>query len=189
MNDSYESIAPWDVSKPQAEIKWLEEKGEISSNVLDVGCGTGQNALFLAEKGYTVTGIDIAPDTLKIAKERALKRNINVNFHIYDLFDLKNYSKSFNTIIDSSIFHMFSDKLRKSYENNIRSVLNDNGTYHMLVFSDKEPDGYGPRRIKKEEIRSTFNVRWDIYRIKEAKIGINILKGWSWAWLASLKKI
>ncbi len=58
----------------------------------------------------------------------------------------------------------------------------------MLVFSDKEPDGYGPRRIKKEEIRSTFNVRWDIYRIKEAKIGINILKGWSWAWLASLKK-
>ncbi|MCE7735574.1 MAG: class I SAM-dependent methyltransferase, partial [Candidatus Heimdallarchaeota archaeon] len=170
-------------------IKWLEEIGEIKGDVLDVGCGTGQNSLFLANKGYTVTGIDKSDKSVNIVKERAQQRKLNVEIVNYDIFELKNYPKSFDTIIDSSIFHMFSDEKRIQYEKNIRSVIKEGGTYHMLVFSDKETENYGPRRIKKEEIKKTFSEGWDIYRIKEARIRINIGKGWVWAWLASLTKI
>ena len=187
--ESYESIAPWDISEPQPAIMWLEEKGEIGDTVLDIGCGTGQNALFLSEKGYNVTAIDLNPKMIEIGEERARKRNLKIDFQVYDLFELINYSKKFDTVIDSSVFHMFSDSKRKSLETNIRSILKDEGRYHMLVFSDKEPEGYGPRRIKKKDIRDTFYDGWEVYRIKEAKIGINIMKGWSWGWLASILKI
>ena len=57
---AYLSLPPWDIGRPQGEIIRLAEKGEIRGVVLDAGCGTGENALFLSDLGYEVTGIDAA---------------------------------------------------------------------------------------------------------------------------------
>ena len=58
--EAYLSLPPWDIGRPQGEIIRLAEEGEIRGVVLDAGCGTGENALFLSDLGYKVTGIDAA---------------------------------------------------------------------------------------------------------------------------------
>jgi len=76
----YEGAPPWDIGRPQKEFVQLEEAGEIVGSVLDVGCGTGENALFLESQGHTVWGVDFSPIAIKNAQSKAERRKLNVNF-------------------------------------------------------------------------------------------------------------
>ena len=67
---AYEGQAPWDIPRPQPVFVRLEDAGAITGSVLDVGCGTGENALFLASRGHEVLGLDFVP----VAIERALSQ-------------------------------------------------------------------------------------------------------------------
>jgi 2-polyprenyl-3-methyl-5-hydroxy-6-metoxy-1,4-benzoquinol methylase len=67
----YEGAPPWDIYRPQKEFVQLEEAGEIVGLVLDIGCGTGENALFLASQGHTISGIDCSPIAIKSAQSKA----------------------------------------------------------------------------------------------------------------------
>ena len=74
----YEGSPPWDIGRPQPAFVRLFQDGEIKhGHILDVGCGTGENALFLAENGCDVSGVDIAHRAIGIAKQKAAKRNLN----------------------------------------------------------------------------------------------------------------
>ena len=73
--EAYHGIPPWDIGRAQREFVRLEESGEISGAVLDVGCGTGENALFLAARGHDVWGVDSAPSAIAIARRRATSRS------------------------------------------------------------------------------------------------------------------
>ena len=79
-NSAYKGIPPWDIGRPQKEIIRLAEDGEISGRVLEAGCGTGENALYLASLGFEVLGVDAAPSARKKAKKKAKERKISVNF-------------------------------------------------------------------------------------------------------------
>jgi 2-polyprenyl-3-methyl-5-hydroxy-6-metoxy-1,4-benzoquinol methylase len=76
----YEGTPPWDIGHPQKEFVRLEEAGEIVGSVLDVGCGTGENALFLASQGHAVGGIDFSPIAIKNAQSKAAQRKLNIKF-------------------------------------------------------------------------------------------------------------
>ena len=71
----YKGVPPWDIDGPQSEIVHLAMHGEIRSAVLDVGCGTGENALYLAEIGFEVMGIDIVPTAIDKALVKAKERS------------------------------------------------------------------------------------------------------------------
>lgn len=74
---SYQSgTPPWDIGRPQPAIVRLAERGAINGAVLDVGCGTGENALYLAGLGLEVTGVDAAPTAIASAREKAAARGI-----------------------------------------------------------------------------------------------------------------
>jgi len=152
----YEGTPPWDIGRPQKEFVQLVEAGEIVGSVLDVGCGTGENALFLASQGHTVWGIDSSPIAINNAQSKAERRKLNVNFLLWDALDLHNLGSTFDTIIDSGLFHVLSDAERTLFITNLAAVLSPGGTYFMLCFSDLEPGTYGPRRVTQAEIRSSF---------------------------------
>jgi 2-polyprenyl-3-methyl-5-hydroxy-6-metoxy-1,4-benzoquinol methylase len=184
----YKSTPPWDIGRPQKEFVQLEEVGEIVGSVLDVGCGTGENALFLASQGHAVWGIDFSPIAIKNARSKAERHKLNINFLIWDALDLHNLGKAFDTIIDSGLFHVLSDTERPLFITNLAAVLSPGGTYFMLCFSDLEPGTYGPRRVTQAEIRRSFERPWRINYIKSAQKEARRHRNGIRAWLSSISK-
>ncbi len=111
-NSAYEGTPPWDIGRPQREIIRLVEDGEISGRVLDVGCGTGENALYLASLDFEVWGIDAASAAINKAIEKAKEREVSVNFLVCDALKLQLLQNKFNTVIDCGLFHVLSDEER-----------------------------------------------------------------------------
>jgi 2-polyprenyl-3-methyl-5-hydroxy-6-metoxy-1,4-benzoquinol methylase len=185
----YEGAPPWDIGRPQKEFVQLAEAGEIVGSVLDVGCGTGENALFLASQGHTVWGIDSSPIAIKNAQSKAERHKLNVNFLLWDALELHNLGSTFDTIIDSGLFHVLSDTERTFFITNLAAVLSLGGTYFMLCFSDLEPGTYGPRRVTQAEIRDSFERQWRINYIKSAKKEARHHPNGIRAWLSSISKL
>ena len=188
-NAAYEGQPPWDIGRPQPALLALEAAGKITGSVLDVGCGTGELALFFAEKGYDVWGIDSAPEAIRQARSKANQRPLQVSFKIASAMKLDQLDQHFDTVVDCGLFHVFSAAERPVFVNQLRSVLLPGGKYFMLCFSDREAGTSGPHRVSRKEIRSAFRDGWRIDQIQEARFETHIHAEGALAWLVSITRI
>src|SRR6266487_1832211 len=133
----YSGQAPWDIGKPQKAF--IDVSDQISGSILDAGCGTGDNALFFAGRGNKVTGIDFLEEPINRAKRKAVERGLSATFLVMDALALKDLPEVFDSVIDSGLFHVFSDEDRRRYVEGLASVLKPGGRLFLLCFSDKEP--------------------------------------------------
>lgn len=164
---------------------------KLEDPVLDVGCGTGENSIFLVKQGLRVTGIDASPNAIRIASTKTSSLP-NVTFYVRNLFQLSPEEDGcYNTIIDSGVFHIFNPHDRILYQNVLYKILNPNGLLIFLVFNDHEPTGFGPPfRISKEDIYSTFiSEKWIIEAIIDAEFELAIRSKVAKAYLTILRKI
>ena len=188
--DAYKTTPPWDIGRPQPAFVELVRAGELNmGGVLDVGCGTGENALYLAEKGFSVVGVDLSTRAIEAAKAKATERKLKVDFRVANALSLDFKNGYFDNAIDSGLFHTFNDNDRVDFASEIARVLKRDGRYFMLCFSDKEPTNWGgPRRITKEEIETTFSPFFDINYIREAYFATRIHNSGGRAYLTSATK-
>ena len=184
---SSSGVSPWDIARPQPAIVRLAQSGAIVGSVLDVGCGTGENALYLSSLGHEVTAIDTAQDAIDKARKKSLERRLRVNFRLVDALALPCLGLSFDSVIDSGLFHVFSDEERVEYANNLGAVLRPGGKYFMLCLSERETRE-GPRRVTQGEIRDTFRIGWTINDIQESRFETLSHEGGAWAWLATVSR-
>ncbi len=164
-NEVYNGTPPWNIGHPQPVFEALIKEGEIEPRrALDIGCGRGDNAIMLAMNGCDVTGIDLFEDAISDAKAKVIERHVKVNFVVGNVLSMDQLfmEAEFDIVIDSVLFHAVTDEDRPVFARQIHRVLKPGGKYFMLSFSDKEPEGYGPRRISKAEIKRTstpfFNI-------------------------------
>ncbi|MCP3820190.1 class I SAM-dependent methyltransferase [Streptomyces sp. A3M-1-3] len=128
---------PWDIGKPQPAFVALEEAGLISGAVLDPGCGTGEDALHLAGKGYAVTGLDLSPTAISIAQRKSKERGLDATFEVASALELAGYDGRFDTVIDCGLAHTFdADKLR-TYAEALHRVCRPGAVVHVLAISDR----------------------------------------------------
>ena len=92
---AYMGVPPWDIGRPQPEFVKLAEKGEIRGSILDVGCGTGENAIYVGALGHQTWGVDASPRAIEKAKAKAKKRSVKVNFLVWDALSLHNLGRKF----------------------------------------------------------------------------------------------
>ena len=156
---------PWDIGRAQPVFIRLAAEGLIGSPVLDAGCGTGENALHLASLGLDVTGLDGAPSAITRARAKSLERGITVDFVVGDALRLEALGRLFETAIDSGLFHVFPDAERERYVAGLTAVVGAGGRAHILCFSEREPAGWGPRRVTQAELRSAFATGWQVAAI------------------------
>ena len=188
--DAYKTTPPWDIGRPQPAFVELVHAGEIQAGeVLDVGCGTGENALFLAQNGFLVTGVDLVRQAIQEAKAKAVERGVKVDFRIANALSLDFKDGQFGNVVDSGLFHTFSDTDRRVFAAEIARILGGSGNYFMLCFSDKEPTGWGgPRRVTQREIEATFSPLFKINYIRDALFATRIHDNGGRAYLTSATK-
>lgn len=186
---TYNGRPPWETGHPQTEFVQLEQAGEIVGSVLDVGCGTGENALHLAACGHDVWGVDIASASIEKARDKAAERHLTVIFLVLNVLELHTLRRTFDTVIDSGLFHVLSDEERPLFVDNLATTVRPGGTYFMLCWSELEPaGGYGPRRITQTEIKDSFQEGWHINYIKPAAFDSWLRPTGPRAWLSSISK-
>jgi SAM-dependent methyltransferase len=188
---AYEGAPPWEIGRPQDDVVRLEGRGGFKGKVLDVGCGTGENALFLASKGLEVLGIDRAPAAIEKARARAVERKIeNVTFEVADALELAKLKKTFDTVLDSGLFHVLSDAGREKYAKSVAKAVKNRGALHILCFSTDEPPGEGPRRVGERELIELFNMKgWLVEEVSEARFETTMHPEGARAWLATFTRL
>lgn len=167
---AYSGQAPWDIGRPQRAFTDVAE--QVAGSILDVGCGTGENALFFAQGGHKVTGVDFLTEPIARAKHKAAERGLTANFLVMDALALKELPEIFDSAIDCGLFHVLSDDDRRRYVEGLATVVKPGGRLFLLCFSDAEPGTQGPRRITRMEIEDAFAQGWVIDRIEPSRFEV-----------------
>ena len=164
--------APWDIGRPQTAFVRLADAGEIASPVLDAGCGTGEHALMLAERGFAVTGVDLSATAIGLARGKAADRGLATDFEVADVLALDRMGRTFASVLDNGVFHVFDDDDRVRYVRSLASVLDAGGVLHLMCFSEHTPGTLGPRRVTQAELRTAFADGWEVERIEAAQFDV-----------------
>lgn len=189
----YAGEAPWDIGKPQPPFVAIAE--QVVSPVLDAGCGTGDTALYLASQGRDVTGVDFVDEAIRRARKKAEERGLPVRFLVKSVLTLDKWDERFATVIDSGLFHVFSDGDRRRYVAGLTHVVKPDGRLFLFCFSDEEPGTEGPRRVSRQELHDAFANGWEIGSLEPARFepnpkatGFTFSPGGPKAWFAIVRR-
>lgn len=185
----HDGPAPWDIGRPQPAIVRLASAGGFAGAVLDVGCGTGENALHVASLGLPVLGVDVAETALEIARAKARDRGIEVEFAAADAFRLERLGRRFDSVLDCGLFHTLDGDERPGYVASLASVTEHGGTLYVLCFGDYGPDA-GPHPVGQEELRSAFapGEGWEVAAMEMDRVQTRYHDDGAPAWLATIRR-
>ncbi len=175
---------PWNIETPPNELVQLLDSGKVKPcKTIDFGCGTGNYAIYLASRGFNITGIDISPTAIKIAKENAKKKGIACKFLVADVLgDLNEVKETFDFAVDWELLHHIFPEQRVLYVENVYKLLNPGGKYLSVCFSEKDKSfsGSGNYRVtglgtvlyfsSESELRSLFEPFFKIEELKTMAI-------------------
>jgi SAM-dependent methyltransferase len=159
-------ITPW--NRDAVPTRVVEVAGERASagQALDLGCGAGRDAVYLAERGWTVTGIDGVKQAMDAAMERSRNAGVDVSWILGDVTKLEalGLSESFDFVLDRGCFHGLSDKERTRCATGVNALTGPGSRLLMFAFQPRTL-GLGPRGITSGETQAKFGPTWDVVSI------------------------
>jgi cyclopropane fatty-acyl-phospholipid synthase-like methyltransferase len=111
---------------------------------LDMGCGTGTNAITLAKHGWDVVGVDFVKRAINLARQNAEQYGVRVDLRVDDVTRLDSVTGRFDLILDMGCFHSLPPSTRQAYILKIDQLLTDSGTFLLYFFMKSNPDAVGP---------------------------------------------
>lgn len=154
-------FTPWDGHPIPSMLRELVEGSDRPpGSALDVGCGTGDSSIYLAQHGWQVTGVDFTPKALEKARAKARAADAVVNFVHADVTHLRQagINGPFQVIVDNGCFHGMSDDDRDLYVQEISAAAAPGARLLMIAF---KPSGrFGPAGVDQTEIERRFTPAW-----------------------------
>ena len=181
---------PWDIGRPQPAIVRLAGERPFAGAVLDAGCGTGENALYVASLGLRVVGVDVAETAVSTAREKAAARGFDADFVVGDALHLDRLGREFETVLDCGLFHSFDSSERQDYVASLGSVTRRRGVLYVLCFSDVGSD-IGPHPVSQAELRTAFEPSggWILVSVTPDRVETRMHAHGAAAWLAKVERI
>jgi SAM-dependent methyltransferase len=154
MDEIYRTLpledVPWVVEEPPKALVDLVESGDLRPcKAIDLGCGTGNYAIYLAGRGFRVTGVDISPTAITLAGENAKNKGVSCDFIVADVLgDLKEVEGTFDFAYDWELLHHIFPEQRNTYVENVAGLLNPKGHYLSVCFSERSPQFGGSGKYR-----------------------------------------
>lgn len=156
----YRETPPWDVGGAQPALTALFDELPPVGPVLDVGCGSGDLAIELAQRGLAVLGLDFVEAAVAHARAKAAELEPQVasrlEFEAADALRPSRLGRKFGTIVDSGFLHLFDSAERDQFAAELAATLAPGGRYYLLAFAVTFPIPNSPREVSEEELRSSF---------------------------------
>lgn len=176
----------WDTGDPQPAIVERAESGDLSGRVLDVGCGLGTEACYLAGRGHRVVGVDASSVAVERARDRTVDRSLDgsVSFRVADALALPEAGLgTFETAIDCGLLHALPPGNRAAYADSLASVLEPGGTAVFVEFGPGAPEDWPPHTLSGADVREALGDRFRIDAVedcvfetrRQAVTGIDVL--------------
>lgn len=149
---------PWNISDPPQILVDAIDTGKISpSKTIDLGCGAGNHALWLAKQGFDVTGIDISREAISIAKEGATREGVNVSFEVIDMLNsIEPLESVFDFAYEWEVLHHIFPDDRSRYLRNVHALLRPRAIYLSVCFNENDPAFGGKGKYRETPLGTTL---------------------------------
>ncbi len=159
---------PWDTGQPAAELIRVVEEGGLpaSGQVLELGCGTGADATFLARQGFDVTAVERSPTAIERARVRAEQENALVRFVLGDVFEFAQSADQFDLVYDAGFYHFVRKTALVRLLDLLWRVTRPGSHYFALIGSTGETAEGGPPQVSEDEIRGELGRLFDFVHLR-----------------------
>jgi SAM-dependent methyltransferase len=165
---------PWDIGAAQPVVMDAERAGRFSGAVLDVGCGLGDNAIYLAGQGHAVTAIDAAPSAIEQAGRRARRQGVDVEFAVADATTLDGFDGRFDSVLDGACYHCLDEDARQAYAAALHRATRPDALLTLFCFPAGGTGIAAAMGISEENLRTTWGkAGWDITDLRTAHYHVN----------------
>ncbi len=160
---------PWDTGRPDSHlIQLLSSWPKCGGKILEIGCGTGTNSVWLAEQGFQVTGMDISSSAITLARQRAEEKGVDCTFADADFLVSAMEANQFSLVFDRGCFHvMGSDERRNLFIQQVAAGLIPGGLWFSLIGNkDQVMDGEGPPRLSATQVCAAVEPLFEVLHIE-----------------------
>ncbi len=167
---------PWDIGQPDFNLIETVTKMPIKPcKAIDIGCGTGDNAIWLSQQGFHVVGIDTSAVAIERAKEKALQAHARVSFIVGIFLTSQIAGAPFGFVFDRGLFHVFeSDEERKTLADNVHRHLEEGGLWLSLIGNaDERRNSPGPPQRSARDIVNAVEPYFEILSLVSGHFGAN----------------
>lgn len=126
--------APWDLGAREELVSLVESERIKPCRAIDLGCGAGANTIYLAQRGFKMTGVDYAKAAIEKAQARAKEAGVEVNFIIDDLTNLQHVSGTFDFLLDYGVLDDLRLPQREPYLQNMLPLTRPGSRYLLWGF-------------------------------------------------------
>jgi SAM-dependent methyltransferase len=167
---------PWDIGKPDFNLIQAVTATPINPcKALEIGCGTGDNAIWLSQQNFHVVGIDASEVAIEKARSKAVEANVKCNFIVGDILTSRIEEAPFGFAFDRGCFHTLgSDKERRRFAKNVHGHLGENSLWlSLLGNADEQRDGPGPPQRTARDIVNAVEPYFEILSLVSGSFGSN----------------
>ena len=161
---------PWETGRPSEELQRVIAEQKIQPcRMIELGCGTGINAIWLAQQGFDVTAVDFSPLAIEKAVRRAAEAHATVRFVLADVLDLPERFEAFPFFFDRGCYHAVRRDDVHGYLRTLRQITAPGSIGLVLTGNARDPHepGKGPPVVSAEEIRAELGSAFEIVRLCE----------------------
>ncbi len=158
---------PWDTQRPSAELVRTLDQGFVQQGrAIELGCGTGTNAIYLAQRGFRVTALDLSPVAIDRARQRAQTAGVRVDFFAIDVTTPPE-AEPFDFVFDRGCYHCVRRENLVGYQSAVERLTHAGSRFLLLAGNPNEEHAdHGPPRVHEEEIRAEFAPLFDVQWIR-----------------------
>lgn len=168
-NDRYQAgETPWDTGRPSSELQRVVKDRKIRPcRAVELGCGTGTNCVWLAQQGFDVTGMDVAPLAIRKAEERARSEGVSARFLAADVLQPPDLGQPFAFFFDRGCYHAIRREHPHTYVQVLSKLLAPGALGLVLTGNAREPHVPGPPVVSEEQIRDELGREFKILDLHE----------------------